>query len=566
MRTWWAIIILSFVLFSFAPTFYELGQSEKLTSTRSFELVHNYYTDYNFYLSRIRQGYDGKWLLHEIYTNEPHKGTIIHEFYLLLGQASRFIPDASFAIPAAYHVARAALGVLLLALIAWATTQLFSSRFWQMTAFLTVVTSAGWPLIASLESGGWRFNNYMPWWTVLEPLQRITFIPHIMAAQAGLLFLIMARSDLAKNWVALGIIAMLIGLAMPQALMMVYGVYVLLCILDKDKKARWPRVLIMVMSVWTILYFLPLLSQYPWKRLIDFEVLHPTRFSYVEYLKTLGVSLPLGLIGSAIVLWKKDTKWYPIVAWAIGVPLVVLMMLIKPIQHPLRFTEMAAYIPLSFLTAYLFYQVILYLDTQFCFWKKYQVLSIKYQVYKIRHYVYIILYTLYFILILYGITAMYHQYFWQKDFIDQKIIAGWPAIPMNNYIVYPSKGFIDAIGFIDKQTDRNSVVLTEITAGNFIPARTGRLVYVGHENTSYKEEKLVIAKEFYQGNMDPKKAYAWILKEGITHIFVGPEEKLDMENVDLPTVYPFLREIYGNTDAAIYSFDTPSQFPLKIQK
>jgi hypothetical protein len=152
---------------------------------------------------------------------------------------------------------------------------------------------------------------------------------------------------------------------------------------------------------------------------------------------------------------------------------------------------------------------------------------------------------------------MYHQYLWQKDFIDQKIIAGWPAIPMNNYIVYPSKGFIDAISFIDTKTDTQSVILTEITAGNFIPARTGRLVYVGHENTSYKEEKLVIAKQFYQGKMDPKAAYAWMLQEGITYVFVGPEEKLDMEGIDLPAVYPFLRQIYTNPDATIYSFDTP---------
>ncbi len=554
MRFWWAIIILSFVLFSFAPTFYELNQSEKLTSSRSFELVHNYYTDYNFYLSRIRQGYDGKWLLHEIYTNEPHKGTIIHELYLLLGQAARFIPDVSFAIPAAYHVARAVLGMLLLALIAWSAKQVFHSIFWQVIAFFLVATSSGLPLI--VQAGNtWRFNNYMPWWTVLESLQRITFIPHILAAQAGLLFLIMAKVT-RKNWIPISILAMGVGLAMPQALMTVYGIYVILSVIEyvfeKKTDGIVPRMLIGLISVWTILYFLPLLSQYPWKRLVDFEILHPISFSYIEYLKTLGASLPLGFLGAGIVLWKKDKKWYPIVAWAIGVPLVVLLMLIKPLQHPLRFTEMAAYIPLSLLTAYVFYQIILHLNTQFSFWKKYQVLGIKYQVYKIRHYLYIILYTLYFILILYGLVAMYHQYLWQKDFIDHKIVAGWPALPMNNYIVYPSKGFIDAIIFIDTSTDKQSIILTEITAGNFIPARTGRRVYVGHENTSYKEEKLEIVKKFYQGKMDPKAAYAWMRKEGITHVFVGPEEKLDMEEIDLPTAYPFLRQVFTGADAILY--------------
>jgi hypothetical protein len=556
MRTWWTIIILSFVLFSFVPTFYELKQSEKLTPARSFELVHNYFTDYNFYLSRIRQGYDGKWLVHEIYTNEPHKGTIIHELYLLLGQAARFIPDDAFAVPAAYHVARAVFGVLLLTLIAWAVTLVFPSRFWQIIAFLIAVTSAGWPLVSAV-AGGWRFNNYMPWWTVLEPLQRITFIPHILAAQAGLLFLVVAGGTMATvkqkgNWILLGILAMLVGLAMPQALMTVYGVYGLLSVieyvLEKRTDGIVPRLLIGVLSAWTILYFLPLLSQYPWKRLVDFEVLHPITFSYIEYLKTLGVSLPLGFLGAGIVLWRKDRKWYPLVAWAIGVPLVIFLMFIKPLQHPLRFTEMAAYIPLGLLTAYA------------CM-TGFQLLQKK----KVHPVVGSIVMTLPFLSILYGGMAMYHQYLWQKDFIDQKIRAGWPAIPMDNYIVYPSKGFIDAISFIDTKADAQSVILTEITAGNFIPARTGRLVYVGHENTSYKEEKLGTAKQFYQGKMDPKAAYAWIQKEGITHVFVGPEEKLDMEGIDLPTVYPFLRQIYTNPDATIYSFDTPPQSELKIQ-
>jgi hypothetical protein len=547
MRTWWSILILSFVLFSFAPTLYELKQSEQLNPSRSFELVHNYYTDYNFYLSRIRQGYDGKWLLHEIYTNEPHKGTIIHEWYLLLGQAARLIPDDSFAVPASYHAARAVLGAFLLALIVWVATRLFVSRFWQILAFFMVVTSAGWPLVSPV-SGGWRFNNHMPWWTVLEPLQRITFIPHIMAAQVGLLFLVVAGGTIAtikqkKNWILLGCIAIMVGIAMPQALMTVYGVYGILIaieyLLAKKTDGIIPRILIGIVSVWTIVYFLPLLPVYPWKRLVDFEVLHPITFSYIEYLKTLGVGLPLGLLGAGLVLFKKDRPWYPIVAWAIGVPLVVFLMLIKPLQHPLRFTEMAAYIPLGLLTAYTCMTALHMLQKK-----------------KANPIIGSVVMTFPFLLILYGGMAMYHQYLWQKDFVDQKILAGWPALPMNNYIVYPSKGFIDAIGFIDRVADKESIILSEITAGNFIPARTGIRVYVGHENTSYKEEKLVMAKQFYQGKMDPKKAYAWIGNEGITHVFVGPEEKLDMDGVDLPTVYPFLRQIYTNSDATIYSFDT----------
>jgi hypothetical protein len=70
-----SFLVIFFVLFSLLPTFYELKQSSDVPSDRSFELVHNYITDYNFYLSRIREGWDGRWTVIERYTNEPHEGS-----------------------------------------------------------------------------------------------------------------------------------------------------------------------------------------------------------------------------------------------------------------------------------------------------------------------------------------------------------------------------------------------------------------------------------------------------------------------------------------------------------
>lgn len=86
-RKWiWNIIILGFVLFSLLPTLYELKRSGDLQPNRQFELVHNFPTDYNFYLSRIRQGLEGRWTSVERYTSEPHDGSLIHELYVLMGR------------------------------------------------------------------------------------------------------------------------------------------------------------------------------------------------------------------------------------------------------------------------------------------------------------------------------------------------------------------------------------------------------------------------------------------------------------------------------------------------
>ncbi len=549
-----SFLVVVFIFASFAPTFYELSKSGMIAPNRSFELIHNYITDYNFYLSRIRQGYDGRWTLLETYTNEPHHGTIIHELYLLLGRAARIIPESVSAIPYAYHTARFVLGMLVLSLVAWLAGRLFAKSLWQVLAFLLVPTASGLPHIVSAWDG-WRFDSFMSWWTVLEPLQRLTFIPHILAAQSGLLFLIIAGADHETlkrkgNWILLGIIAMFTGLAMPQALMTVFAVYAVLTVMEyvlggkKFDRSSWfrqivaPRIGICLLSVWTIVYFLPLLAVYPWKRLVDFEKLHPISFAYLEYLKTLGFALPLGIAGAYIVIKDKVQPWYPVVAWAGTVVGLVFVLTFFPFQHPLRFTEMAAHIPLSLLTGYVLYTGVGALvrakNTTF---RQYGVLGI---------------YTICLLLITYGVLVMYHQYFWQKDFVDMKLRAGWPVISMNNYIVYPIKGFTDGIAFIENETPKNAVILTSIVAGNYIPSRTGRLVYLGHENTSYKEEKMGIVKQFYSGQMNAQDAYYWMRREGVSYVFWGPQEKEEGGEADIASKYPFLRQVYFNPDVTIF--------------
>src|SRR3989338_3090785 len=77
---------LFFVLLSFVPTFYEYYSRNKIPPERFFVLEHNYNFDYNFYLSRIRQGIEGKWLVREKYYNQPHKSSLFQIIYVYLGK------------------------------------------------------------------------------------------------------------------------------------------------------------------------------------------------------------------------------------------------------------------------------------------------------------------------------------------------------------------------------------------------------------------------------------------------------------------------------------------------
>ena len=66
------------------------------------------------YLAKMRQGYDGSWLFHLVYTPEPHMGAHIYLYYLALGHLARWL---GLSLPVIYHVARLLSGIAMLVAI-----------------------------------------------------------------------------------------------------------------------------------------------------------------------------------------------------------------------------------------------------------------------------------------------------------------------------------------------------------------------------------------------------------------------------------------------------------------
>ncbi len=548
------LFVILFVLISFLPTFYELEKKSALPSNRSFELVHNYITDYNFYLSRIREGWDGRWTVVERYTNEPHDGSLIQIFYLLLGKVGRTISDPTVAVTLVYYAAVAVFSLLLLSGTAWAASLLFPALFWCMLAFLFAVFACGWPIIVPMGVG-WRFGGYMAWFTVVDVLQRITFLPHVVLGQAMVLFLLIAGNDVKTlqktgNCIFLGFLALLLGMIFPPGLVFVgvgLGISMIIETIWKFKtysRHQWetwwsvviaPRVIIGFISIPALIYYSTTLSVYPWKRLVEFDALHPLRVSVFEYIKALGPVLPLGALGLVVAIWKKERAFLSMIAWVVTWMVLFWIFSFIPQQSPLRFAEMAPHIPLAFLAIYLTKVLLDMIHKQ-----------------KRLPYFGIAVLTVPIICIVLGMGVMYSAWGWHKDFVDQKVQAGWPAITMNNYIVYPTAGFIEGMDYIQTHTATDAIIFSDLTAGNYIPARTGRCVYVGHDNSMNKEGKQVLVQKFFQGAMDQKDAYAWFAKEHISYVFYGPQEKEHHPNLDLALRYPFLRQVFTNADVTIY--------------
>lgn len=546
----WSLLVLFFVLFSLVPTFYELSRQNDLRPERQFELVHNYFTDYNFYLSRIREGREGAATVTEKYTSEPHAGSYIQIMYLYMGKVGALTGVPIERLDAIYHTARIVLAAALLFLIAYACQWAFErSKFgWRAAAFLLTVTASSWPIFV-FHKGAWRLGGYMAWWSIMDSLQRITFIPHMLAGQALILFLLVAMSERPvmqkkRNWVFLGFLAFLLGVVLPAGLgflFAVWGVFVLLELvyhlpIRKIDRKAWvleriagPAVVGLI-SAPTLVYFSLIVTIYPWKRLIDFSVLHPLPFDLTEYILAMGPILLFGVIGGIWALIQKERKLFIFVAWVIGWIVSIIAFQHIRQESPLRFTEMIPQVPLAILSCYLFFSLFRGLTKPF-------------------RYFFVLVPAA---LIMLGLAQMHSSWLWQKEFIDQKITAAQPLVPTNNYIMYPLKDFVAAMVYLQNSSPRSAIVLSETTAGNYLPVLAGNTVYVGQSNTVNAEEKESIVQAFFGGSMGPDAASQFLNKNNIHYVFFGPQEEADGNITDLTRVYPFLRRIYQNRYVSLY--------------
>ncbi|MCJ7826145.1 hypothetical protein MUP56_00845 [Patescibacteria group bacterium] len=389
------------------------------------------------------------------------------------------------------------------------------------------------------------------------------------------------------------IIAFLLGLVFPPGALFVMVVFgVMSCIeflfaprvfmRSAHERTVWfqtillPRIAVITGCIPALLYYSLILTQSPWRRLVEFDVLHPTLFSLLEYGYAVGPVLVFGAIGGVLSLVKKEKNTLVFVSWIIAWAVLLLLFRIVPQQSPLRFTEMAPNVPLGILTAYLFYFMFKRAEVGMTFFAhlssniispksvsgdetcvsvlkkaclpartRYISMSIKFFSLVVP-----------ILLIVVGLGVMISSFFWQKDFVDQKVRAGWPVISMNNVMVYPVTGYTDAFSFIEKHTEPDAVILSDFAAGNYIPPYTGRTVYVGHDNTVNKEQKVDLVRRFYQGEMRPADALVWLSQNRITHVFFGPQEKESQK--DIASLYPFLHEVYSNADVTVYAV-----FPAK---
>lgn len=552
MKTKLVIVLFSilFVLFSMLPTFYEYLNKDKIPRNRYFTLEHNYNFDYNFYLSRIRQGMTGRWTVTEKYYNQPHQSSLFQIIYLYLGRIGGFFNTSETAI---YQSGRFIFGLILLLITAGFGSIYFKQKT-LILFFLLAVTSGSWPILvrAGLPAGQagafYRFATYMGNWSVVDSLQRITIMPHILIGQIMLVWLII-KFALLKNisilrFLSLGIAGFTAGIIFPPTLIILYTYFLVLSaieILDifslktsfKEKKNLFknflkssllPKIIFILLSLPSLIYAQVTFSIQPWKALVLFDIEHRMPMLYIEYLKALGPVFILGLFGLIWLFIKNNKKYYCAVAWITAIGLLFLIFENVPQQSPLRFTEGLIHIPLAVLATYFLSDVL-----KNNFLKK--IISGG--------------------VIFMGILVMLSMVLWLTDQAYSKRFGTWP-VPLGAQLAYPVNDFMDGIFYLRDNTKKEEVILGYISTGNYIPAYAGNYVYIGHANTPDEDEKELIAASFFKGEMSVDIARSWLARERISYVFYGPQERELGGVAGLKEKYDFLTPVYTNNQVIIY--------------
>lgn len=548
-------LILFFLLFSFYPTIFELNHSNRLADAqREFILEHNYYwPDYNLYLSKIRQRFEGRWMAIEKYTSEPHRGSLIQEFYLVLGHIGKAIgldPNGS------YLLGRILFAPMLLVIILMLCWNFFSRYTWRLLSFLIVTTSASFPKFLPDPDGGMKIVRYMEWWSNIDALQRITFIPHILFGQVVSFWLLyrlvirQRRSDRAfpQGQTLLELLTMIffgiaVGIVFPPSLITLISTLLILTLIEVVRKKRLSRqsvflLLFSTASSLSLLYLFVITKQFPWSALVEFHRTHPMMIPFWDYIMGTGPVFFLGFIGMIVAVVRRERRFNPLIFWVLTTLLFAILFTHIKEQSPLRFTQTGLFIPLGILTSYLFYRLyhLGHLGNLGYLWRPAVI-------------------TIVSLYILANLFMMKNSLDWQTTWITQRLGANIPPVPYPPQAMYPLRQWMDGIRWLRDNTAGDDVVLADITAGNYIPAYAGNTVYFGQANTVDYERKHREVIRFFEGKMSQREAELFFRNGRITYIFYSIQEKERSGGKKLEDMYSGIKVVFTNSTTTLYSVD-----------
>jgi len=531
-----------FLAFSIYPTVFEIFTSAKILPGRILLLEHNFLPDFNSYLSKILQGIQGNWLIFERLTSEPHSPSLLQIFYLLLGKIGGiFTNNPAFV----YLGARIIFGFLRLYTGYLFITTCFTKKSHRLAAFILFAISASFPWIKEVNDKK-MFDLYLSGWSHLEPMRKLTFIPHWLAGHTLLTFCLYlftkAANSNPKKIIFIGILGLMLGLILPSGLILLYQILFLFLIFQLLKKNPNIKplfksiILIFLISIPSLLYLKFITSQFPWNSLVADDLKNRLNFPFSLYFKALGPTFYLGIVAIPIVLatgLKKKINKSLILSSFYAFSTLFTLYFIDYFIHTNhgRFVQLNIVLPLAILT-------VVSLDVLSQISKKYRKL---------------IFYFTFLLILIPSFVSNFISIRNQTTFTKDRQRASLPDIPTLPYVIYPSSQWFDTILWFRDNTTAQDRVFSGETAGSYIPAYAGNHVYYGHgSQTANYDKKTPVVIAFYAGQLPSEQIKKIFTDHKMKYVFYGPQEKGWGNAAEK---YDFLQSVYNTPTTTIYKVE-----------
>jgi len=485
--------------------------------------------DTNVYLSMIEQVKQGHNVLINLYTSEPQLRSQISPFWLVTGYLARFLNLNNLL---AFHVARS-LAIFVFAVVAYLFISFLIARINHRKVILVILlfsSGLGWLFSPFLFDPQNPYENPSDMWIPESNTFNTLFhSPHMtfsvtLIVLVFLLMLLAFKYNKYRYSIGAGIACLLLLWIHPFNGPTVYGVlggYILLMSICA-KKIKWDIfrhfVLLCFIPLPAVLYYY-LIYQADWviRKWNEQNIL--TSPSVWMYIIGYGFLLVLLVFGMRKIIKSRIKDQYFLIVWFV----VSAMLLYFPIYFQRRLSE-GLHIPIAIMAGLGTYYIITFLSNKFG-----------------RRSNYIIAFVLFLIIFL----PMSSFQVWGQD------LYLYRNAQRHHEIYYLHEGEVAAMHWLRDNLEITEVIFSRKYKGNYIPAYSGRLVWIGHgPQTADLEKKVDLQEWFWQDDQATEEKYQLLLDYGVDYLYYSSyEKKLGDYN---PATKDYLEQVFSNDQVEIY--------------
>jgi len=484
--------------------------------------------DTNVFLSMIEQVKQGENIFINLYTSESQERLFINPLWLSVGWFAKLTGTSNLLT---LHIVRSFWIVVFMFVVYLFLAYVLKKQRWRKLVLLLVVFSSG--LGVFFNPFLFDINNITEHPTDIWVAESITFLtlyhsPHLTASLTlivltFLLMLMAFRTNKVRYSVGAGIACLFLLWFHPFNGPTVYFTLFtfLVIVFLQNRKIIWSYIRhCVIMGVIPI----PAVAYLYWLNQTDWVIRNWAAQNILMspsvwmFLIGYGFLVPLAVFGSVRVTKHPSFEKLFIIAWALSSSLLIYF----PISFQRRMSE-GLHIPLAILTGV----AVIYLLKRYQ--KKDGSLGTK---------AFVILILLAVFLPLTNIQIVgqdFHLYSSKKE------------LPY-----YLHQDEVEAMHWLREAATEREVIFSSYYTGNFIPAYSGRIVWIGHgPQTINLIEKRETTDWFWLDDSEDSQKKTFLHDENIRFVYYGQKEK-ELGTYD-PATKKYLSEVFQNGQVAIYS-------------